>query len=255
MEEELSALGVERDVVFLATDAQTLWEKMILIDQIPDYFNGIIVFALSPMEFCYDYEFLDRVIQKPRMALYSPLFIKEIERLGYKCPRHTHFYFTDNNRFFIARISQIFKYIFRKKDFFNQHYYTKQGKPWDQSRWDEKEAILYKRFGTGEEIGDRLQLFDRLLTHIKQRTSAHILVLDMPCHSRTEKILRTVYDNYRIHLETVRKKHTFYYTDFNQDTRIRDEDYYDFGHVYKENARKIIQSVVCEKLRDIALGE
>lgn len=118
-EEPLSALvqadsGRRLATHDLATDAQTSWEMLALVDRLPPNADGVLVIGLSPglLEFGSGegrWQSLQGLIDAPKLGFVSAVMDRAAEDAGAIVPLRTGIHALDNAAFFLSRRKDIVK--------------------------------------------------------------------------------------------------------------------------------------------------
>jgi len=249
MTSELSRLVCPVDFRFLATDSQTLWETVILLDQLPQNFRGVVVIPLSPSRMSHGKARLEQILASPRMPMYSPAFDAEVKRAGLSLPSRSGVYFVDHSRFFVARMSLMRKRLLGPVKM-NRHAVTERTPKWTDGKWKEKEARI-RDLVVSENMPPMFALLERLVERLKPRDGVQVVVLDMPLHPQTAAILGKAEMDYQSRLSAFAARTNIACWRLTEEAQLRTEDFCDFGHLGRADARKRFQAAFCRRLANL----
>lgn len=102
----------------LATDAQTTWEMLALVDRLPPREGGVLVLGLTTGLMDYgtgtgQRSSLQGLIDAPRLGIVSPALDAAARQAGLKVPRRTGVYALDNAEFILSRRKELVKNLIR----------------------------------------------------------------------------------------------------------------------------------------------
>jgi hypothetical protein len=249
MASELSPMVGPVDFRFLATDSQTLWEAVILLDQLPQNFQGVVVIPLSPIQVSHGVARLEQILASPRMPMYSSAFDAEVERAGLPVPSRTGVYFVDHSRFFVPRMSLMRKRLLGPVKM-NRHALTEVTPEWTDDEWKKYEARI-RDLVVSENMPSMFALLERLVERLKAREGVQVAVLDMPLHPRTAAIFGQAFMEYQSHLSAFAARTNTAVWRLTEEAKLGPNDFRDFGHVGHIDARKRFQTALCRRLANL----
>ncbi len=102
----------------LASDAQTSWEMLALVDRLPPKQGGVLVIGLSPglLEFGTGegrWKSVQGLIDAPKLGFTSPAMDAAVREAGLKVPHRWGIHAVDNAEFFLSRRKDIVKNLLR----------------------------------------------------------------------------------------------------------------------------------------------
>lgn len=249
---QLSELVGPVDFSFLATDLQTLWETVILLDQLPETFRGVVIIPLSPLQVMHGQQRLKKVLASPRMALYSETFDLEVRKAGLSPPPQCGVYFIDHNRFFVARTSVMGKWSIEPVAL-DRHMLTRTDPPWTEATWKRNEAKLRDLVHL-ENMPEMFELLERMLLRLRKREGVQVVLLDLPRHPRTMAIFGDAEQEYETRLSQLANRLDVPCWSLTQDACIEPEDFHDPAHLGSTDARRRFQAVVCQRISQLLIA-
>ena len=251
---EAVSLGSKGDVrvADLSCYGQSILDSVLLVDQLPSRFDGVVVMNISPRLIGRGWKF-----EKPfgnRMAVRSPLLEDMVRDGGVDMEELTGNYFLDNRRFFLPRLWSLLRNVVNGPLERRMHPYGDSPSPLGDVLYKQQLGRVRLAYGSY----DKNYRFDMRFVstvglEVTKRGAVAFVLLEAPVRPSA---LEEVYgaDGFAAHTENMRafaEEHGFLYWNLNQEAGLTDSDYYDYTHLWVAEARERYTRVLGGKVASL----
>jgi hypothetical protein len=240
-----AALGERIDFHRFSTDRQRLRHAIMIADQLPETFNGVMVMVVSSMT---DQRVTveDDVPPRQRIAVVDTPSLDEIDPQG--ATRGTGNFFYDHLPFFAARrIAAV-----RLRAAPVAHPVVVHGG--NQARAQRALGREQNKFGTPAIVSTRLADFAHLVAVLKKR-GVPLIAVEAPKNPLREEFHMEREEVYSLAMEAAAADLGFTYIDFNQELDLHQSDFHDHVHVASKGGRQRFAHALVRHVSRIILDD
>lgn len=246
---QLREQGLDVDYAFLATDGQTLWETVQVLDQLPPDFHGAVVLMINPMNLTHGEKRLNNLLEHPRMALDSDNYREEIRLAGKEPRKKTGVFFLDYGQFFAARVTMM-TFWFRGREPPNPHYSTERlFSRWDEAQWKKYMGALPILVQL-ENLDHMAGVLERCIARLKKR-GIQVVLVEGAFHPNAFKSFGEKGERYRKCIQELTQRQHVLDWDLYDEAQLKPEDFFDFAHLDNDAARGRYQQALCRHLVEL----
>lgn len=234
---------------------QSILEAPLLMDRLPERFDGVVVVGVSPRLIGRGWRW-----ERPfgdRLAVRSAA-VEELARgLGLVVEEQTGDFFWDNRRFFLPRIPSLLANALRGPRHWRRHLYRDSGRMGE----DILEKQYYRvRLAMEHYLENRpaaLELLGTVGRSLQERGRVRVVLLETPVRPSA---IPVVYGDelYREHGECMQRfaaENGFEYWNLSQEAALGENDYYDYTHLCDEDAQRRFTKVLARRAAEILTEE
>lgn len=227
---------------------QSILDTPLLMDRLPERFDGVVVVGVSPRLIGRGWAF-----ERPfgeRLAVRSPA-VEELARgLGLVVEQETGNFFWDNRRFFLPRIPSMMANALRGPQRWRRHSYRESGvRMSEEVLQTQCHRVRYAMKGYAKNRAQALELLGAVARDLKQRGHVHVVLLETPVRP---SVIPVVYGDevYREHQQSMQRfaaENGLEYWDLSQEAGLGDADFYDYTHLCVEDAQRRFTSALARR--------
>jgi hypothetical protein len=230
---------------FLATLGQTLWETVILVDELPAELRGLVIIGVSPVAVTMSRARLRVLLDAPRLALDSAAFRDEVARAGLEPPAHTGIYLLDHGRFFVARRLAVLRRPWGLLPL-DTHHYTRTRPAWTREDWRIRAPEIPEQVDLSR-LAELTGLLGRMLDRLLAREGLRVVLLEAPQHPLMTVGLGEKAGAYREAILAVAARDGAEYWRLDEEAGLEAGDFHDWGHLGRPEARRRYQEVLARR--------
>ena len=233
---------------------QTPLEMLALVEQLPPSFEGVVVLGINPCDIgagplqhhkdaANDFDL--------RLGFRSPLVDATARNAGVHVLPLTGNCFLDNYRFFLPRLPFLLRNVFLGPPEERRHPWTVLTGPIDQSGWNtQAERVQRLMADYDRRFDETLVYYERMIAEIERRGNVRVVLLESPIRPRSieETIGSNAWNHHVERMQAFADRHGVRYWNLNERAELRNEDFYDYIHVYRTEAQQRFTRALGEAL-------
>ena len=242
-------------VVPLVSGGQFHPDYLLLNDNLPDDFRGVVVADITPRHLSLPADIAADMIKRPRLPVSTSLQADALELLGASPPDEgIGNWFIDNHRFFAARPTILVSTVFPPQQTFR---FVTDWRPPTPAEWERIEKRAYDWISDIAIANRRnVDLFNMSLRPIASRDGVSIVLLEPPRNpalvgesTKTPEIIAAE-AGYLESIEELQRSIPSYYFD-STGLPVPAEDFFDLMHIKTQSGREIFTNWLAESIADI----
>lgn len=238
---------------FLATGAQSLWETVIVLDQLPNDFHGVVVISVNPLRLTDSMAMLERSLDVPRLALSSDAFDREVKLAGLTPLPRYGVYLLDQSHWFALRASLVIKSLVVAVEP-NVHSFMNELPVWDEDTWNDN-ILAVQQLQQLDRMPKRFELLERTVRRMQLRDKVRVALLNVPLNPRiVAKVAKSI-DQYDLRMAELVKRTGVTYWQLADEVSLSADDYFDPGHLSNVEARRQCQHILTRRIKRLLLSE
>ena len=236
---------------------QTPIEMTALIEQLPRSFDGVVVLGINPCDIGAGPLQHHRDAAHAfdlRLGFRSDIIDEAARSAGVRVPWRTGNCFVDNYRFFLPRLPFLLRNLFLGPPEERSHPWTVLTEQIDEAGWhSQAERVQRLMSDYDSRFDETLVYYERMIAELERRGNVRVVLLESPIRPRSieETIGVEVWDDHVARMQAFAARTGIRYWNLNERAKLRNEDFYDYVHVYRPEAQERFTQALSEALEGI----
>ena len=235
----------------LCSSAQTLWEMLVLIEQIPSKSEGIILLSIGPRQLARSNLDLIALKKTPKLLLESDDLNAKFRESNISVKEPSSNYFVENYLFFTPRIKSAIANVFNGAPQAKSRYTDKP--VMNESDW-QKTSNRVSQSLIAElpiHIRDNIELLGKLIEKVRLNTKMKVVIHIPPINPRFEDEHFTDVANqlYQLHLKELAEKYNIPLMGKMKNEYWDKNDFYDWTHIRSQSKQQQYSTNLVKELK------
>ena len=239
----------------LCTDDQSVLETLAMLEQIPDNCDAILIVGVTPYRFSRGLAWPDHDTERPyayRLGFRSPIVEYEFASAGHPLDPSIH-YLWDNREYYLPRVKLLVGNLWGTPppEFFprdNEAGGRHAGPARIAAYKSELQASVLSNYPKRSPVA--FEALRRVASELAQRANVTLVLLESPVSPSARANIwgEAFYSSYLSGVADFAAQHDYRHWDLTQDAGLTDDDFYDWTHLNRSEARGRFMTALADRL-------